>query len=162
MDALLTTLQTFFSDPAWLIPAAVAVAAQLIGTHNVKPFLPIGWPDPKRDAAISLLSIAIGISAFVGSRWAWLGLAGVDVPAEQFVLSAGVALIVIAAMPLVYAKLPESMRRRFSYEKKVTEKYKVVRAADGRYVDRPLNQPSGPDEETVIGMVERTQPRGEA
>lgn len=150
MDRITDTLLTFFTDPAWLIPTAVSVAAQLVLTHHIKPFLPPQWNDEKRDAVIALLSIAIGIAVFVPTRWAWLTIGGHEFTAAHFVLSAGVALIIIAAMPAIYARLPDTMRRKYSYEHKVTKRLKVVRTADGRYVERPIEQPSGDGEETVV------------
>jgi hypothetical protein len=160
VDAILDALTTFFTQPAWLLPAAVSVAVQLVATHHAKAFLSPRWTDAQRDAVIWLVSCNIGIAVFVPTRWAWLVIDGQPFTTAHFVLSVAVALLVIASMPWIYSKLPEEMRQRYSYEAKVTHRMKVVRGTDGRYYERPVEHPSGPGEETVVASLEdRTVPR---
>jgi len=124
MNEILEVLKSFFTQPAWLIPAAVSVAVQLALTHRLKPFLPVYWQTEYRDAIIWAMSSVIGIFVFVPTRWAWLVLDGKPFGTADFVLSVMIALLIIGAMPWVYSKLPESLRKRYSYQKKVEQREK--------------------------------------
>lgn len=135
MDALLEALQAFFTQPGWLLPAAVSVALQLVGTHHAKAFLPPRWTEAKRDAVIWLTSCAIGLAMFVPTRWAWLVIEGEDFTLAHFVLSVAVAMLVIALMPWIYRKLPAELRQQYSYESRIRRSRRVVREPDGRFVE---------------------------
>jgi uncharacterized membrane protein len=155
MEAISQALSAFFTQPGWLLPTAVSVGIQLVATHHIKAFVPHCWTDAKRDALIWLISCAIGVLVFVPTRWAWLCIDGQPFTAAHFVLSVAVALLVIAAMPFIYRKLPPEFRQHYSYEKKVSKRRKLVRDSEGRYHERPADQPSCPGEETIVSDVNR-------
>ncbi len=155
MDTILSALTTFFTQPEWLLPTAVSVGIQLVATHHIKAFVPHRWTDAQRDAVIWLISCAIGIAVFVPTRWAWLVMEGEVFTAAHFVLSVAVALLVIAAMPFIYRKLPPELRQHYSYERKVKRGRKLVRDACGRYHERPADAPSVDGEKTVLTDVDK-------
>jgi hypothetical protein len=155
MDAIIQALTAFFTQPGWLLPTAVSVGVQMVATHHIKAFVPHRWTDAQRDAVIWLISCAVGIAVFVPTRWSWLVMDGQVFTAAHFVLSVAVALLVIAAMPWIYRKLPPEFRQSYSYERKVAKRRKLVRDAKGRYHERPEDQPSQAGEETVIVDVSR-------
>lgn len=157
MDAIISALTAFFTQPGWLLPTAVSVGVQLLATHHIKAFVPHRWTDAQRDAVIWLVSCLIGILVFVPTRWAWLSIEGEAYTAAHFVLSVAVALLVIAAMPWIYRKLPGEFRQNYSYEKKVTKRRKLVRGKDGSYQERPEDQPSEEGEQTIVTDVSRLQ-----
>jgi hypothetical protein len=153
MQPIIDALMAFFTQPGWLLPTVVSVGVQMVATHHIKAFVPHRWTDAQRDAVIFLISCAVGVAVFVPTRWSWLVIDGQPFTAAHFVLSVMVALLVIAAMPWIYRKLPPEFRQNYSYEKKVTQKRKLVRDAQGRYYERDVDEPSGPGEETIITDV---------
>ena len=122
MESLLEWLKLFFTEPSWLLPTAVSVVMQLVGTHHLKAFLPLAWMEQKRDAVIWLLSCVIGVSVFVPTRWAWLTIAEQPFTVAHFVLSIMIALLVIGSMPWIYSKLPAEFRQQYSYQRKLEQR----------------------------------------
>lgn len=122
MNDMVAVLKAFFTEAGWLVPAAVSVAMQLILTQRLKPFLPIRWGPEFRDAMIWLMSSTIGILIFVPMRWAWLTLQGKPFAMANFVLAFGIGVIIVAAVPWVYSKLPDSVRQPRSYRTLVKER----------------------------------------
>lgn len=153
MEEIFAALKAFFTQPGWLLPAAVSVGIQLVATHHIKAFVPHRWTDAQRDAVIWLISCGIGVAIFVPTRWSWLVIEGQVFTVAHFVLSIAVALLVIAAMPWIYRKLPPELRQNYSYERKVTKRRKLVRDAQGRYHERPADEPSQEGEQTIITDV---------
>jgi len=121
MQEALEIIANFFNEASWIIPSAVSVAVQITVTDRTKALLPTAWTTERRDAVIWLLSTFIGISTFVLARWAWQTINEAVFELPNFVLAAMVALVINAVVPYVYAKLPESITKAYSYQSKKSQ-----------------------------------------